>query len=275
MISDNISFNLAIEMLFISGTDSLLFRYRRVPVSISQSRCFSFQVREHWQSGSTRLGFQSRNRDAFHFRDTLPSGTAIRVYCFNLAIEMLFISGQHALRITDNRVRWVSISQSRCFSYQATCHRILPLRKIGFNLAIEMLFISGKSPNATDSAWRQVSISQSRCFSFQGNASSSGSTSSRFQSRNRDAFHFRSTIYISGLTLLREFQSRNRDAFHFRSMDGCYPQSHRGVSISQSRCFSFQEETQHRCEQEADRRFNLAIEMLFISGNGDCPNEHL
>ena len=131
--------------------DAFHFRNRRcsasrasAAVSISQSRCFSFQVADR-DNRTDELGkFQYRNRDAFHFRLTnirrrrKPSGTG-----FNLAIEMLFISGPRYTppdRTPDEKFQSrnrdafhirldcqalsasglrVSISQSRCFSYQA------------------------------------------------------------------------------------------------------------------------------------------------------------
>ena len=62
------SFNLAIEMLVISGHISPSF------VSICAS-------------------FQSRNRDACHFRLCHQLGLGDDAYRFNLAIEMLVISG--------------------------------------------------------------------------------------------------------------------------------------------------------------------------------------
>ena len=140
------SFNLAIEMLFISGSrTSPPSRITTVTVSISQSRCFSFQARQCCCSATTADSFnlaiemlfisgertpvyqlklnefQSRNRDAFHFR-TYAENTSIRkTRRFNLAIEMLFISGQHLVE-----------------SAPAPFGR--------FNLAIEMLFISGSNP---------------------------------------------------------------------------------------------------------------------------------
>ena len=60
-----------------------------------------------------------------------------------------------------------------------------------------------------------------------------------FQSRNRDACHFRFMMHGSGWAGL-SFQSRNRDACHFRL----------------EKCLQY----------TAGFRFNLAIEMLVISG---------
>ena len=164
---------------------------RKVYVSISQSRCFSFQEIRNVLAPYPLGLFQSRNRDAFHFR----SGAAF----------------------WKDMLRIVSISQSRCFSFQ-----VPRVRWYG--------------------RWRVVSISQSRCFSFQGGKDSPSTleTHSPFQSRNRDAFHFRHHS-PSSPCMGNEFQSRNRDAFHFR---------HQWIGFSVRRFYSF----------------NLVIEMLFISG---------
>ena len=61
-----------------------------------------------------------------------------------------------------------------------------------------------------------------------------------FQSRNRDAFHFKKCRRIRDNPKKHAFQSRNRDAFHFKI--------HRG-----------------HCSNLAMHSFNLVIEMLFIS----------
>ena len=93
----------------------------------------------------------------------------IRLTRFNLAIEMLFISGLGEDGINDTRI-YVSISQSRCFSFQAKDLRLIAASLNGFNLAIEMLFISGQQWEVQEEVDDAV-----------------------FQSRNRDAFHFSST----------------------------------------------------------------------------------
>ena len=164
-------FNLAIERLFISGPHKIAFvKLKYTKVSISQSRCFSFQ------------GFQFQS-------------TSRRVcgLSFNLAIEMLFISGpRHALQ--RQRRTNVSISQSRCFSFQAkrngNCGNGAGS---GFNLAIEMLFISGRRIRIpVGGRWRSFNLAIEMLFI-------SGPLPIRrwrvapfqFQSRNRDAFHFR------------------------------------------------------------------------------------
>ena len=61
--------------------------------------------------------------------------------CFNLAIEILVISGGE---------------------WEFLAHRIT-----GFNLAIEILVISGFAPGFDAEDMTYVSISQSRCLSFQ------------------------------------------------------------------------------------------------------------
>ena len=138
--------------------------------------------------------------------------------CFNLAIEMLIISGCADTERLLSRLVNVSISQSRCLSFQVrrciaitfgiTCFNLaIEMLIISgpnnivepcgpwkcFNLAIEMLIISGAARRWRCSGALAVSISQSRCLSFQA---TSRRVLSRppwnvFQSRNRDAYHFR------------------------------------------------------------------------------------
>ena len=134
-------------------------------VSISRSRCFSFQRKDVKENAFAAVVFQSRDRDAFLFNH-YRSGT----YATNFA---------------------VSISRSRCFSFQRNAHIVLP-------------------PNIV------VSISRSRCFSFQ------------------------------------------QDDVVGRVLGEIY------VSISRSRCFSFQLYRDY-IDGSACISFNLAIEMLFFS----------
>ena len=142
-------------------------------VSISESRCFSFQVgvinawRVHGILSRFNLGiemlfisrspsssmpmyimlwFQSRNRDAFHFKDARHKvdQTAWQRLCFNLGIEMLFVSSSLTVAAALALTGSVSISESRCFSFQAA------------------------RDDDTDARQEsRVSISESRCFSFQ------------------------------------------------------------------------------------------------------------
>ena len=141
--------------------------------------------------------FQSRNRDAFRFK------------CSLLGV------------INIPKFSDVSISESRCFSFQAP------------------------SLSGHDYLTDIVSISESRCFSFQVlvMVKSNGLHEVLFQSRNRDAFRFKEvtitvsggTVYVSisesrcfsfqvpfknsiGMFSVVSFQSRNRDAFRFKLM---------------------------------------------------------
>ena len=232
-------------MLFISGNDSNAddayphmfqsrnrdaFHFRLTEahrnahshvVSISQSRCFSFQVPDTQVAiHGLPMMFQSRNRDAFHFRSTPRFLPSVRYSRFNLAIEMLFISG-NARPIPSAKV--ISSFQSR--NRDAFHFRLLRAglgvapAHFSFNLAIEMLFISGE---------KRLGGKPARC---------------PFQSRNRDAFHFREEI-----------------TFPYSAARGT-------VSISQSRCFSFQGQAGLPLRRTSlSVCFNLAIEMLFISG---------
>ena len=171
-ISESRCFSFQVKKLNATSYD------RREDVSISESRCFSFQVNNRVARVrcALRPQFQSRNRDAFRFK--------------------LDWEGQAP------RVRFpvlqVSISESRCFSFQdlirfsgAGCDLTL----YGFNLGIEMLFVSSKYSH--------------RC---------RGSEALYlFQSRNRDAFRFKCLLNDpAGSDCLRQFQSRNRDAFRFK-----------------------------------------------------------
>ena len=113
---------------------------------------------------------------------------------------------------------------------------------------------------------------------------------SLFQSRNRDAFRFKSPRQASGFDSPVLFQSRNRDAFRFKLLTNNSVAILYIVSISESRCFSFQATVEltfaivvtavsisgsrcfsfqvlmRRVSFEGDpSRFNLGIEMLFVS----------
>ena len=112
--------------------------------------------------------FQSRNRDAFRFKRAWDNSRAQRRKRFNLGIEMLFVSSCMAARRLLVALRQVSISESRCFSFQEN----------GVARGIRGL--------------THVSISESRCFSFQAPPyDPPTSIACSFQSRNRDAFRFK------------------------------------------------------------------------------------
>ena len=97
-----------------------------------------------------------------------------------------------------------------------------------------------------------------------------------FQSRNRDACHFRVTMATNEITITIKFQSRNRDACHFRTTQWTLPEAslivefqsrnrdacHFRISTSSRRCWAI-----NLC-------FNLAIEMLVISGHPPPVQPH-
>ena len=192
--------------------------HRWSAVSISESRCFSFQVCGGsglvCDSSSFNLGIEMlfiSSRTCNSYLHSPHTG-------FNLGIEMLFISSNERLRWryvcsakfqSRNRDAFrfknqgylkhesytvpVSISESRCFSFQVRLCVVSRGPIISFNLGIEMLFVSSAISRAFI-----PSISQ-------------------FQSRNRDAFRFKdNNNNLFRIESPFEFQSRNRDAFRFK-----------------------------------------------------------
>ena len=138
-------------------------------VSISESRCFSFQVNSDKILPSRFSEFQSRNRDAFRFKFNITFGT-VRTVVLRVSISESRCFSFQVLNFLAGRVhiRRVSISESRCFSFQGHDSRAIAPSSSCFNLGIEMLFVS--SEHATPIAIgypKKVSISESRCFSFQ------------------------------------------------------------------------------------------------------------
>ena len=164
-------FNLAIEMLVISG------EYEKgmkdlLSVSISQSRCLSFQVsrlslphhprRNVSISQSRCLSFQVRKEEPFLSYLPLRFNLAIEMLvisgrrrlgrhglptrCFNLAIEMLVISGGMKDLLAGIIEKFQSRNRDACH-FRAVTNCIQQLQ-ISFNLAIEMLVISGSAPRS-------------------------------------------------------------------------------------------------------------------------------
>ena len=141
----NASFNLAIEILVISG-----------------QHAFSGPM----QNLKVRL-FQSRNRDSCHFRLHFLWKAAADI-CFNLAIEILVISGLTQLRHSSIRSLFQSRNRDSCHFRTMSNHRFIIITGLRFNLAIEILVISGNLIVIRNTRLRRVSISQSRFLSFQG-----------------------------------------------------------------------------------------------------------
>ena len=209
--------------------------------------------------------FQSRNRDACHFRGLSTDDNGL-LFCFNLAIEMLVISGEHIRFRPVDAAIGVSISQSRCLSFQDGGRRTAPRLLESFNLAIEMLVISGQPslarsepPYGFNLAIEMLVISGARY------PPQNAYRYLLFQSRNRDACHFRNLQPNLGVHRRQVSISQSR-CLSFQvcrsTAQCCFGIK---VSISQSRCLSFQGESTHLNGSEP-HRFNLAIEMLVISG---------
>ena len=102
---------------FKASASPVYGRYRQV--SISESRCFSFQGGMSLPTNTPLLWFQSRNRDAFRFKASRAKLKPTPLTSFNLGIEMLFVSSNKNPYFTTCDYL-VSISESRCFSFQAS-----------------------------------------------------------------------------------------------------------------------------------------------------------
>ena len=241
-----VRFNLAIEMLIISGARLLV--------------CQAVQLLHRFNLAIEMLIISGLQADA-KFRAAEAR--------FNLAIEMLIISGltkknnscaPFHVSISQSRClsfqagmdcgkpccsgMRVSISQSRCLSFQVTNCRAYLLKEVRFNLAIEMLIISGLS-----------TANEKRCLH------------SMFQSRNRDAYHFRIEDTRQGTWYLIEVSISQSRCLSFQGrISRTSSANPKTVSISQSRCLSFQVPNRVIAFFDSPNRFNLAIEMLIISG---------
>ena len=172
--------------------------------------------------------FQSRNRDAFRFKSTATKYSHPDSVSFNLGIEMLFVSSE---------TEWER-------NYHTHWH--------SFNLGIEMLFVSSPYRRPCRPPPRMVSISESRCFSFQVRRHAPDVVPPRFS-----------------------FQSRNRDAFRFKSSRNLFKKPKVDVSISESRCFSFQVKSVRRRRKEVvivsiseSRCFSFQVTVMSILTSG-------
>ena len=136
-------FNLVIEMLVISGSRGRLEIVTDLNGKFQSRNRDACHFRVNARAFVKRVGrFQSRNRDACHFRWDFHKSTRHWSRCFNLVIEMLVISGT----IPAHRIRGAPLMfQSR---NRDACH-------------------------------------------FRSKYASSGAETFWFQSRHRDACHFR------------------------------------------------------------------------------------
>ena len=160
---------------------------------------------------------------------------------FNLAIERLIISG-------SGGPAWGS-------------------GRLGFNLAIERLIISGVAAKPAGQTSLCFNLAIERLIiSGYLTIPKRPMPLTKFQSRNRAAYHFRWWQKERGPVVFK-FQSRNRAAYHFRMpcrQIGTHWQTI--VSISQSSGLSFQV-VGLSSGRGSTRCFNLAIERLIISGS--------
>ena len=164
------SFNLAIERLFISGDRRILRSRHLIFVSISQSRCFSFQEKEELVKAfvdnvvsisqsrcfsfqgtggscgpATLYSFQSRNRDAFHFRKKRNWLKRLSTTLFQSRNRDAFhFRGQETMERAQNHADAFQSRNRDAFHFRLAARlSALARRASGFNLAIERLFISG------------------------------------------------------------------------------------------------------------------------------------
>ena len=233
-------FNLAIEMLVISGPtinttlrgmplfqsrnrDACHFRAggssretsRECSVSISQSRCLSFQGIDMLACGVQDIGFNLAIEMLVISGFNRLNGISGFLFRFNLAIEMLVISGSMSPINSKDASPCFNLAIEMLVISGRVAQHLRASHGYRFNLAIEMLVISGALTR----------LDRERAASF--------------QSRNRDACHFRADA-IRAEIQAAQFQSRNRDACHFRRPPLDVREGFGGVSISQSRCLSFQ-----------------------------------
>ena len=146
---------------------------------------------------------------------------------------MLFISGRNRNR-KKSRYRRVSISSSRCFSFQVE-KSVSPAVSMHVSISSSRCFsFQVRGRGMLSSRVAPVSISSSRCFSFQvaEKENRHDADNHSFQSRHRDAFHFRLRLRLPTRFDSRLFQSRNRDAFHFRYRRPVWRAALLSVSIS-------------------------------------------
>ena len=239
-------FNLAIEMLIISGLRSARQGGHLTCFNLAIEMLIISGPRTESVTRYTRSLFQSRNRDAYHFRTSNPYASSSARAFVSISQSRCLSFQVHARLKLGGRHSRVSISQSRCLSFQVKAReeqRVHLVRR--FNLAIEMLIISGRIPCRVNHPLFDVSISQSRCLSFQ---------------------------VLTRSPCIQTILSRFNLAIEMLIISGSVVASDVSfgyvVSISQSRCLSFQADPR-KIPADSYSRFNLAIEMLIISG--PCP----
>ena len=192
--AERLRFNLAIEMLFISGRRELL-----CPYAVMQ--CFNLAIEMLFISGKKRSivvteneTFQSRNRDAFHIRLASRETSDAHVPTFQSRNRDAFHIRMSGLAMTKTMTTAGFQSRNRdAFHIRATPPVMSRCAFSKFQSRNRDAFhIRARRRDGWTANRRGVSISQSRCFSYQDlDLSALRNSSPRFQSRNRDAFHIR------------------------------------------------------------------------------------
>ena len=189
-------FNLAIEILFFSR--SALGTLTDAGFTEFQSRnrdTFLFKQKNLRHTMRPMTMFQSRNRDTFLFKSDIPLQTKT-VYFVSIS-QSRYFSFQACKRSDTHRHNSssVSISQSRYFSFQvekaSNCTRC-PVSS--FNLAIEILFFSSWTKPFFYTRSEVVSFNlaiEILFFSRNRGQAVDGNLNTAFQSCNRDTFLFK------------------------------------------------------------------------------------
>ena len=135
----------------------------------------------------------------------------------------------------------VSISESRCFSFQEYIRlESYPARDIVSISESRCFSFQGMRLIFDAVVYRPVSISESRCFSFQEKKAGAMAHSGHGFNLGIEMLFVSRIVEVDVSVTADEFQSRNRDAFRFKwDNQGCLSWE-LFVSISESRCFSFQ-----------------------------------
>ena len=200
-------------------------------ISYKKSECKFFRLcilynAVLWKCGRLMGRFQSRNRDAFHFK--CIDGIRWRWFgrSFNLGIEMLFVSSELEKLVDDGLIQFQSRNRD-AFRFKAKW--------------IEEKYLS----------LALVSISESRCFSFQVcSCCVIIRLTYLFQSRNRDAFRFKCNGFRRHNTVNNLVSISESRCFSFQVAEIYYLLRVRKlVSISESRCFSFQADVDCRTKK--------------------------
>ena len=148
----------------------------------------------------------------------------MQMSCFHLVIEVLLVLRYNSSECHSENI-FVSISESRCFWFQAKLVSIFQKTLSGFHLGIEVLLVSRKSKKLADDTKVLFQSRNQGAFSFKIILFMLVAFhDDLFQSRNRGAFGFKHLqVQAPSMDDIDKFQSRNRGAFGFKSENcECY-----------------------------------------------------